>query len=222
MQPKKQLAGTRGRGGPALDSSSAALSPQKASSAHHYQKAKQPRSISLPGADKDCQSQCEGEMGWRTGCLAKWSKVLQWALGSLQGWAAQPEPLGKICCSLSCFIPKAEVTGIRFAVRFVWFYCHVFFFFFSPRVPDIFLHKRLKLFLMSSFEVEYSWEQNQDLLARASAKTAASPLEWGWEAAVRGLNGIEQCCSMFLAEQESLKKPWAQTCLLQELPWSCQ
>lgn len=30
---------------------------------------------------------------------------------------------------------------------------------------------------MSSFEVEYSWKQNQDLLAMAPVKTAASPLE---------------------------------------------
>lgn len=37
------------------------------------------------------------------------------------------------------------------------------------------LHKRLKLFLKSSFEVEFSCEQNQDLLAMTSVKTAASP-----------------------------------------------
>lgn len=93
------------------------------------------------------------------------------------------------------FPPKLKLLGCDLAVRFVWFYCHVVFLFFFHKSSQCISAQ--KLFLTSSFEVEYSCKRDQDLLAMTSVKNAASPsgVRLRGLAAAKGLNGIEQCCA---------------------------
>lgn len=110
----------------------------------------------------------QGQPAWPNG-VKYWSEHL----GHFKAGQPRLSLLTKSAVASPAFPPKLKLLGCDLAVRFVWFYCCVVFFFFFPKSSQCISAQ--KLFLTSSFEVEYSCERNHDLLAMTSVKNAASP-----------------------------------------------
>lgn len=98
-----------------------------------------------------------------------------------------------------------------------------FFFSFFQDVLNAFLHKSLKVASYEPIWNGIAANETRACWQGLLSKMWPVHLAWSWEAAVEGLNEIEQrCCALSSPAGISPKTAWAQTCLLQVLSWSCQ
>lgn len=209
--------------GPALDSSGAGLSLQKADLPSSSQEANlgKEKAFHCQISDVDCrnmwsESVWDGVEDRFPGQVEERARV-SWS-GHLEAVHHSLTLLAKPAPASPTFPAKLKLLAGDSAVGFE------FAFLLFPRGPNAFLHRSLKLLLMSSFEMRYSCEGNQDLLAVISVKDRASlsgvklrsccwRVKWDWAMLL---------CSFWLSRNLSQNYAWAQTCLLQSLSWRCQ